>query len=83
MKPGMVTQAGKAKVMGAKSWLARFGVPTAQQKVQLKSAFEARASGTFGWRSLKYKISKILKIKLKSHEAARRFCNEFAMYYKK
>ena len=42
MKPGMVTQAGKAKVMGAKSWLARFGVPTAHQKVQLKSAFEAK-----------------------------------------
>ena len=82
LKPGMLTQAGKAKAMGSKSWLARFGQPSAAQRLQLKSVFKARAAGEFGWRTLKDKINKVLKLKLKSHEAARRFCNEFSMYYK-
>ncbi len=82
LKPGMLTQAGKAKAMGAKSWLARFGKPTAAQIILLKEAFKARQNGTFGWRTLRIKINKILNLKLKSHEATRRFCNEFSLYYK-
>ena len=82
LKPGMLTQKGKPKVMGSKSWLATFGKPTPLQRVRLQMAFKARARGDFGWRTLRDKNNKVLKIKLKSHEAARRFCNEFRLYYK-
>ena len=78
----MLIQKGKPKAMGAKSWLAKFGKPTPVQCAQLKKEFKARACGDFGWRTLKDRINKVLKIKLKSHEAARRFCNEFNLYYK-
>ena len=81
-KHGMLTQKGKPKAMGSKSWLATCGKLTPVQRVQLQMAFKARARGDFGWRTLRDKINKVLKIKLKSHEAARRFCNEFNLYYK-
>ena len=81
LKPGMLTQAGKPKAIGSKSWLTKFGQPNPTQCAQLKSAFKARQNGEFGWRALRDDINKALKTKLKSHEVAMRLCNEFSMYF--
>ena len=79
MKPSMLTQAGKAKAIGSKSWLAQLKPPTAAQRVHILSAIKSCAAGKFGWRSLKTNITKALQTKMKIYEAVRRLAKEFLM----
>jgi len=78
---GQLTQGGKAKVVGAKTTLQKYGRVSAAKVQKMKKASRERAVGKFGWRRLQEEFSDILGIQVKSHEAARRMAQELKVYY--
>ena len=75
---GVLTQAAKPKVVGAKSILERAGNLTTNQRQKVSGAIKASAQGQFGWRVCQKKVSTILRVEVKSHEWAKRFAEEFS-----
>jgi DNA invertase Pin-like site-specific DNA recombinase len=70
------TQSGKPKVNGTKSYLEEMK-PSAKVQNQILALGKQRSKGTFGWRPMAKKVSKILGLKdVLPHETVRRMHDE-------
>ena len=80
LKLGQLTQEGVPKSCGTKSILQTLGSLSTTTKANLEKAIGDRVCGKFGWRTLKSKMSKILKVDIGSHETARCIAAELKHY---
>ena len=71
-----VTQSGRPKVCGSKSYIDKL-MPTAKVQKQILTLGEKRAEGEFGWRPMAMKVTRRLKLKEPlTHETVRRMHQE-------
>ena len=80
LKLGQLTQEGVPKSCGTKSILQTLGSLSTTTKANLEKAIGDRVCGKLGWRTLKSKMSKILKVDIGSHETARCIAAELKHY---